>query len=253
MQAEAHHKVTASHLQRNAYLYVRQSSPRQVLENTESTARQYALRDRAVALGWRLERIVVIDHDQGHSGQTAAGRVGFQKLVADVSMGQVGLVLGLEVSRLARSSTDWTRLIEICALTDTLLLDEDGVYDPSQFNDRLLLGLKGTLSEVELHVLRARMVGGLMNKARRGELRSALPVGLVYGPDDRVALDPDQHVQDTVRLFFQTFRRTGSASATVRAFRTGGLHFPRRIRAGPHKDEICWGPLEHSQGAAGTT
>ena len=142
MQAEAHHKVTASHLQRNAYLYVRQSSPRQVLENTESTARQYALRDRAVALGWRLERIVVIDHDQGHSGQTAAGRVGFQKLVADVSMGQVGLVLGLVVSRLARSSTDWTRLIEICALTDTLLLDEDGVYDPSQFNDRLLLGLK---------------------------------------------------------------------------------------------------------------
>jgi len=168
MQAEAHHKVTASHLQRNAYLYVRQSSPRQVLENTESTARQYALRDRAVALGWRLERIVVIDHDQGHSGQTAAGRVGFQKLVADVSMGQVGLVLGLEVSRLARSSTDWTRLIEICALTDTLLLDEDGVYDPSQFNDRLLLGLKGTLSEVELHILRTRMVGGLMNKARRG-------------------------------------------------------------------------------------
>ena len=247
MHAEAHQKIMASHLQRSAYLYIRQSTPRQVLENTESTVRQYALRDRAVALGWPLERVVVIDHDQGHSGETTAGRVGFQKLVADVSMGQVGLVLGLEVSRLARSSTDWMRLLEICALTDTLLLDEDGVYDPSQFNDRLLLGLKGTLSEVELHVLRARMVGGLMNKARRGELRSALPVGLVYGPDDRVALDPDQHVQDTVRLFFQTFRRTGSASATVRAFRTGGLHFPRRIRSGPHKDEICWGPLEHSQ------
>src|SRR5213593_4947154 len=151
MNLELHHKITATHLQRQAYLYVRQSTLRQVLENTESTKRQYALRERAVALGWPLDRVVVIDSDLGQSGADS-DRLGFQQLVAAVGLGEVGVVLGLEVSRLARSSSDWHRLLEICALTDTLILDEDGIYDPSHFDDRLLLGLKGTMSEAELHV-----------------------------------------------------------------------------------------------------
>jgi Resolvase, N terminal domain len=161
MNAEVHQKVTASHLKRSAYLYVRQSTVRQVLENTESTERQYALRQRAIALGWPSESVIVIDSDLGHSGASSADREGFQKLVAEVGMGHAGIVLGLEVSRLARNSTDWHRLLEICALSDTLILDEDGIYDPAHFNDRLLLGLKGTMSEAELHVLRARLRGGL--------------------------------------------------------------------------------------------
>ena len=155
MNSLAHQKITASHLQRRAYLYVRQSTLRQVVENTESTVRQYALRERAVALGWPLDRIIVLDGDQGQSGASAADRAAFQTLVAEVGLGRVGLVLGLEVSRLARNNRDWHQLLEICALTQTLILDEDGVYDPSSFNDRLLLGLKGTMSEAELHVLRA--------------------------------------------------------------------------------------------------
>ena len=160
-------KVTPGHLSRLAYLYVRQSSLRQVQENCESTARQYDLKRRAQVLGWVAEQIVVIDEDLGLSGASAADRNGFQRLVAEVGLGRVGLVMGLEVSRLARNSTDWHRLLEICALTETLILDEDGIYDPSHFNDRLLLGLKGTMSEAELHMLRARMQGGLLNKARR--------------------------------------------------------------------------------------
>jgi DNA invertase Pin-like site-specific DNA recombinase len=164
-------KVTAAHLKRNAYLYIRQSTPRQVLENVESMKRQYALQQRAIALGWPAERIVVIDSDLGHSGASAVDREGFQKLVAEVGVGHAGLVIGLEVSRLARKSSDWHRLLEICALTGTLILDEDGLYDSAHFNDRLLLGLKGTMSEAELHVMQARMRGGLLNKAHRGELR----------------------------------------------------------------------------------
>jgi hypothetical protein len=164
MTGDAHQKVNAGHLKRNAYLYVRQSTLRQVFENTESTKRQYGLRQHAIALGWPAERITVIDNDLGQSGASAVGREGFQKLVTEVGLGKAGIVLGLEVSRLARNSTDWHRLLEICALTDTLILDEDGVYDPSHFNDRLLLGLKGTMSEAELHVLRARLQGGILNK-----------------------------------------------------------------------------------------
>lgn len=238
-------KVTPRHLQRTAYLYVRQSTLRQVIENTESTKRQYALRQRAIALGWPIERVIVIDCDQGQSGASAADRAGFQRLVTEVGLGRVGIVLGLEVSRLARSSTDWHRLLEICALTNTLILDEDGLYDPSHFNDRLLLGLKGTMSEAELHVLRARLRGGILNKARRGELKGPLPVGLVYDADDHVILDPDQQVQQALRLFFATFQRTGSAAATVRAFREQGLVFPRRVRAGLAKGALVWGPLLH--------
>jgi len=228
-----------------AYLYVRQSTLRQVFENTESTKRQYALRERAVALGWPLDRVVVIDSDLGQSGADS-DREGFQKLVAAVGMGEVGVVLGLEVSRLARNSSDWHRLLEICALTDTLILDEDGLYNPGQFNDRLLLGLKGTMSEAELHVLRARLIGGILTKASRGELEIGLPVGLVYAPDRKVVLDPDLQVQTALRAFFDTFRRVGSATATVRSFRERELLFPRRLRTGPHKGELCWAPLDNS-------
>ena len=174
---DTHQKVTTSHLKRNAYLYVRQSTLRQVFENTESTKRQYALRQHAIALGWAQDQIVVIDTDLGQSG-ASTDREGFQRLVTAVGMGQAGIVLGLEVSRLARNSTDWHRLLEICALTDTLILDEDGIYDPAHFNDRLLLGLKGTMSEAELHVLRARLDGGILNKAKRGELSHATTHGI---------------------------------------------------------------------------
>src|SRR5438046_7657684 len=204
MNLEMHNKIAATHLKRQAYLYVRQSTLRQVLENTESTKRQYALRERAIALGWALDQIVVIDSDLGQSGADS-DREGFQKLVAAVGLGEVGVVLGLEVSRLARSSVDWHRLLEICALTDTLILDEDGLYDPAHFNDRLLLGLKGAMSEAELHVIRARLQGGILNKAHRGELQCPLPVGLMYNPEGRQSLDPDEQVQDSIRFLFDAF------------------------------------------------
>lgn len=247
MNCDGHQKVTASHLQRDAYLYVRQSTLRQVLENTESTERQYALRQRAVALGWPTERVVVIDSDLGHSGASVADREGFQRLVSEVSLGRAGIVLGLEVSRLARNNADWHRLLEICALSDTLILDEDGLYDPSHFNDRLLLGLKGTMSEAELHVLRARLQGGVENKARRGELKMRLPTGLVYDEQDRLVLDPDAQVRQTFFTFFETFERTGTACATVRYFRQQGLLLPRRLRRGPKKGELVWIPLVHNE------
>jgi DNA invertase Pin-like site-specific DNA recombinase len=247
MTHDAHQKVKASHLKRNAYLYVRQSTLRQVLENTESTQRQYALRQNAAALGWPLERIIVIDTDLGQSGASAADREGFQRLVTEVSLGRAGIVLGLEVSRLARNSMDWHRLLEISALTDTLILDEDGVYDPAHFNDRLLLGLKGTMSEAELHVLRARLQGGIRNKARRGELFVRPPMGFVYNADGKLVVDPDQQVQQSVRLLFETFRRTGSAMAVVRVFAEQGLQFPRRVHTGPNKGDLTWAGLEHSR------
>lgn len=247
MTTDAHQKVTANHLKRNAYLYVRQSTIRQVFENTESTKRQYALRQHAVALGWPVENIIVIDSDLGQSGASAIDREGFQKLVAEVGVGKAGIVLGLEVSRLARNNTDWHRLLEICALTDTLILDEDGIYDPAHFNDRLLLGLKGTMSEAELHVLKARLQGGILNKARRGELQSPLPVGFTYDAEGRPVLDSDKQVQESLRVFFDTFRRTGSATATVKAFRQQGLAIPRRLKKGPHKGDLLWAQLTHSR------
>jgi DNA invertase Pin-like site-specific DNA recombinase len=244
MASEVPQKVRATHVQRNAYLYVRQSTLRQVFENTESTKRQYALKQRAIALGWPQERVVVVDTDLGQSGAAAADRKGFQKLVAEVGLGRAGLVMGLEVSRLARNSTDWHRLLEMCALSDTLILDEDGVYDPAHFNDRLLLGLKGTMSEAELHMLRARLLGGVLNKARRGELQCPLPIGFVYDTEDRVMLDPDRQIQESIRTFFRTFRRTGSATATVKEFRRKGLLFPRRTD-NRQKGETMWGSLLH--------
>jgi len=247
MHGEMPSKVTAAHLQRDAYLYVRQSTVRQVIENTESTQRQYALRDRAVALGWPVERVHVIDCDLGHSGASTVDREGFQKLVAEVGMGRVGIVLGLEVSRLARNCADWHRLLELCALSGTLILDEDGLYDPNDFNDRLLLGLKGTMSEAELHLIRARLRGGILSKARRGELALALPVGLVYDDEGRVQLDPDAQVRESLARLFQTFRRTGTAFGTVKAFRTHKLLFPRRLRGGPCKGQLAWGELSFTR------
>lgn len=236
-------KINAEHLNRTAYLYVRQSTVRQVFENTESTKRQYGLRQRAVALGWPQERIEVIDTDLGQSGSSAVDRQGFQKLVAEVGLGRAGIVMGLEVSRLARNCTDWHRLIEICALSNTLILDEDGIYDPTEFNDRLLLGLKGTMSEAETHLLRARLRGGLLNKARRGELCCHLPVGLVYDDRHQVILDPDKQVQQSLRLLFETFFRTGTAHRIAKHFRHHGVLFPRRVLAGPEKGKVIWGPL----------
>ena len=236
-------KVTANHLKRDAYLYVRQSTLRQVAEHGESTQRQYALRDRAIAAGWPIERVHVIDRDLGKSGSSTAARDGFQQLVSEVALGKAGIVMGLEVSRLARNSADWHRLIELCALATTLILDEDGIYDPAGFNDRLLLGLKGTMSEAELHILKARMRGGQLNKARRGELEMCPPVGLVYRTDGTIGLDPDTQVQNAIR----TFERTGSAVQTVRFFREQGLLFPRRLRTGPNKGDLLWALPQHAR------
>ena len=242
---DPHHKVTPRHLALRAYLYIRQSTLRQVHENAESTRRQYALSERARALGWGEEQIIVVDSDQGQSGSTA-DRVGFQNLVSEVGLGHAGLVMGLEVSRLARNSADWHRLLEICALTDTLILDEDGLYNPSHFNDRLLLGLKGTMSEAELHVLRARLQGGLLNKARRGELKIPLPIGYVYDEQSRVVLDPDAQVQEAIRRLFATFVRVGSALATAKAFRKEKILFPHRtpVRGPRHQSPTVWKDLD---------
>ena len=235
-------KVTSQHLNLRAYLYVRQSTLRQVIDNNESTKRQYALKDKALKLGWSKEQLTVIDCDLGESGASTM-RDGFTHMVADVGLGRVGIVMGLEVSRLARNSRDWQHLLEICALTQTLILDEEGIYNPACFNDRLLLGLKGTISEAELHVIRARMQGGLKAKAKRGELRMRLSVGYVYDIKDRVVLDPDQRVQDTLRLFFSTYKRLSSMAATVREFNKKGILFPSRLFFGPRKGEVVFKKL----------
>jgi DNA invertase Pin-like site-specific DNA recombinase len=247
MNREPHQKVTPRHLKRAALLYVRQSTMRQVFENTESTKRQYALRDRAVALGWPRDAIVVVDGDLGHTATAAGDREGFERVVTEVGMGRVGMVLGLEVSRLARNSSDWHRLLEICALTETLILDEDGVYDPAHFNDRLLLGLKGQMSEAEIYVMKARLHGGILSKALRGELPVPLPTGLVYDTQRKVQRDPDQQVQESFTFLFTTFDRTGSATATMKAFRKNEVLFPRRVRKGPQKGALIWEPLHHQR------
>ncbi|MGO9150623.1 MAG: recombinase family protein [Acidimicrobiales bacterium] len=238
-------KVSTDHLRRDAYLYVRQSSLYQVANNTESSRRQYDLRSRAVALGWPSDRVIVIDIDQGHSGASAADREGFQRLVAEVSLGRAGIVLGLECSRLARNNADWHRLLQLCALSNTLICDEDGLYDPGAINDRLLLGLKGTMSEAELHFLRSRLQGGILAKASRGELVLRLPVGFAYDPCDAVVLDPDEGVRQAIKHLFSTFEATGSATAVVKAFSAEGLTFPARHSSGPHAGELYWVRLRH--------
>jgi DNA invertase Pin-like site-specific DNA recombinase len=238
-------KVTAAHLSRRALLYIRQSSLKQVIHNTESAIRQYDLRGKAISLGWPSDQITVIDIDQGHSGASAADREGFQQMVAEVSLGRAGIVLGLECSRLARNSADWHQLLELCGMTGTLICDEDGLYDPGNFNDRLLLGLKGTMAESELHFIQARLRGGQLSKARRGELIMPLPVGLVYDAAGHVILDPDTAVRGALAHLFTTFEATGSATACVKAFRAAGLLFPWRHLKGPRKGETDWKPLAH--------
>jgi DNA invertase Pin-like site-specific DNA recombinase len=240
MTQQLNEKITASHLKRLAYCYVRQSTLKQVFENTESTKRQYALRDQAIALGWPVVQIITVDSDLGETATSVVDRQGFQKLVTEVSLGRVGLVMGLEVSRLARNNADWARLLEICAITDTLILDEEGIYNPRDFNDRLLLNMKGTFSEIELHVLRSRLRGGILSKARRGELKTRLPTGFVYDHNDKVIIDPDKQIQQSIRLFFDIFQRTGAAFATVKAFATDDMKFPCRMHLGPDKGKVKW-------------
>jgi DNA invertase Pin-like site-specific DNA recombinase len=221
-------KVTEAHRRRRAVVYVRQSTLAQIERNVESSARQYALRERAVELGWPAESVAVVDEDTGRSGTSAEGRIGFKELVAEVGLGHVGLVLALEVSRLARSSADWHQLLDLCALTGTLIADADGIYSPADFNDRLLLGLKGTMSEAELHLIRARLDGGLRNKAERGELRLALPVGLDRDEDGRITLSADEQVRHAIERVFVLWRRLGSARQVVMELIAEGQLLPRR-------------------------
>ena len=234
--------------QKMAYVYLRQSTMGQVRHHQESTARQYALKDRALSLGWQSDQIRVLDADLGLSGTQTNNRQDFKTLVADVSLEKVGAVFALEASRLSRSCSDWHRLLEICALTATLLVDEDGCYDPADFNDQLLLGLKGTMSQAELHFIRARLQGGKRNKARRGELRFPLPVGYVYGEEPgSVLIDPDQEVCRAVELIFELFRQTGSAYGVVRHFAQHHLRFPKRAYGGIWNGKLLWGTLKHGR------
>jgi DNA invertase Pin-like site-specific DNA recombinase len=240
-------KIRPEHHARQALIYVRQSTLTQVREHTASTARQYDLTQRARDLGWAAQDIVVIDQDQGRSGASASGRDGFQQLVAAVGLGQAGAVLSLEASRLARNNGDWYRLLELCALTDTVVIDEEGVYDPGQYTDRLLLGFLGTMSEAELHWLRQRLLGGKREKAQQGTLRFRPPTGLVFDPAGRLVRDPDEEVQHAVRLVFDLFARHGSALAVVKHFRQHGLQFPTRGWGGNRAGELEWQPLRHSR------
>src|ERR1700731_189955 len=223
-------KINTTHLSRLAYVYLRQSSAAQVEHNRESTARQYALVTKAAELGWPAQQVLVIDEDLGVFGAGTVVRSGFARLTAEVALGHVGIVLGLEVSRLARNNADWYRLLDLCGLTDTLIGDADGIYHPAMFNDRLLLGLKGTMSEAELHVLRARLNGGIRNKAARGELRRGLPVGFVWGEaDGEVRFHPDEAIVTSVRNVFARFAETGSARRVWLWFRSEGLTFPLQM------------------------
>src|SRR4051812_35898313 len=224
--------VTARHLSRKAVIYVRQSSPHQVLTNQESLRLQYALRQRARELGWQEASIEVIDADLGLSGAAAAHRRGFKDLIARVTLGEVGIVLSSEVTRLARNCSDWYPLLDLCGYRACLIADRDGVYDPGSLNGRLLLGLKGTMSELELHLLRGRLTAGLLSKAARGELALQLPAGLVRDADGRVTKDPDREVRDRLALIFATFLEQGSVAKVMRSFRSRQLAVPRRDRFG---------------------
>jgi DNA invertase Pin-like site-specific DNA recombinase len=238
MMSDAALKITSSHLQRAAFVYIRQSSASQVEHNRESTLRQYALAQRAMALGWSEQQVSVVDEDLGLSGASAAHRGGFARMTAEVALGHVGIILGLEVSRLARNNSDWYRLLDLCSMTDTLIGDADGVYNTALFNDRLLLGLKGTMSEAELHILRARLDGGIRNKAARGGLRRGLPTGLVWGEaDGEVRLHPDEAVVGALRTVFSRFSELGSARRVWLWFREENLSFPLQMH---HGEQIRW-------------
>jgi DNA invertase Pin-like site-specific DNA recombinase len=240
-------KISEDHRSKPAYIYIRQSTIAQVRHHQESTERQYALREKALELGWSETAIRTLDRDLGVSGAQTTGREDFKTLVADVSMRQVGAVFALEVSRLARSNLDWHRLLELCALTQTLVIDEDGCYDPADFNDGLLLGLKGTMAQAELHFLRARLLGGKINKAKKGELRVPLPVGFCYDEQNRIILDADEEVRGAVALVFRLFRETGSAYGVVQQFAQLGLRFPKRAYGGAWAGKIVWGRLTHGR------
>lgn len=233
-------KLQPWHGERLAVVYVRQSTPQQVLDHQESTRLQYGLAARARDLGWAADRILVIDDDLGKSGSSAAGRLGFQRLVSEVSLDHVGLILGVEMSRLARSCKDWHQLLELCALFRTLIADLDGIYDPAQYNDRLLLGLKGTMSEAELHILKQRMQQGRLSKARRGELAVPLPIGYVRRASGEVAFDPDEQAQHVVRLIFRKFEELGTLNAVLRYLVRHHVQLGVRVREGVGKGELEW-------------
>lgn len=240
-------KVRSEHLNRMAIVYIRQSTLTQVRFNRESTERQYALQEKALSLGWAQEQIQVIDEDLGISGSGRSQRQGFQQLVAKVSLGEVGGIFGLEVSRLARSSAELLRLLELCGLFGTIVVDEDGIYDLCDFNDRLILGFKGTMSEAELHFLKTRMLGGKKNKAKKGELRFPLPVGYVYDADGQTIMDPDEEVQIAVHNVFKAFRASGSAYGVVQYFAQNNLRFPKRAYGGAWAGKLIWGRITHSR------
>src|SRR5215467_4806750 len=245
-------KMADHHLARQACIYIRQSRPGQVRFNQESKERQYNLANQAKALGWMPERIRILDGDLGHSGEQATHRDDFKTLVSDVAMGQVGAIFSLEASRLARSNKDWHRLLELCAITKTLVFDGDGCYDPADFNDGLVLGIKGQFAQAELHIIRARLHGAKLNKAQKGELRFPVPVGFVYD-GDKIVLDPDQEVQGAVRAVFELFEQENSAYGVVQRFHQLGLRFPRRAYGGAWDGKLIWGRLTHSRviGGAG--
>ena len=240
-------KLREDHLKRQALIYIRQSTLLQVRDNTGSTARQYDLAKRAQQLGWPEDRITVIDQDQGQSGASSIDRDGFEQLITDVGLGRAGAVFSLEASRLARSCSDWYRLLEICALSDTLVIDDTEVYDPGQYNDRLLLGFRGTMSEAELHWLRNRLIGGKRAKAERGELRFRPPTGYVYDAANRLVFDPDEEIQHAVRLLFECFEQTGSALAVVKHFAKHKLRFPTRSWGKEADNEVIWKSLSHAR------
>jgi DNA invertase Pin-like site-specific DNA recombinase len=240
-------KIQATHRERQAAVYIRQSDPKQVLKNRESGVNQRALRERLLELGWKKNQVVLIDEDQGQSGKHAVARAGFQALVADVSLRKVGIIMGYEVSRLSRNNADWQQLLQLCALFDTLIGDADGIYDPRDFNDRLLLGIKGTISEAELHSLRLRLNAGRLSKAKRGELVHHLPTGLVREVDGTVQLHPDQAVQGRIRLVFAKFRELGSVSQVLRYLAKHDLKLPRWQTWGVHAREVLWkGPSSYA-------
>ncbi|MBA3558880.1 MAG: recombinase family protein [Gemmatimonadaceae bacterium] len=233
-------KIQPCHQERLAIVYVRQSTQQQVLDNRESTARQYALVDQAVQLGWSPDQVEVIDDDQASSGATAEGRQGFHRLLAEVGLDHVGLILGIELSRLARSNKDWHQLIELCGIFRTLLADQDGLYDPTDYNDRLLLGLRGMMSEAELHVLRGRMYQAALNKACRGELVILPPIGYVKRHSGELAIDPDEQVQSVVHLIFETFDRLGTVRGVARFLHEHDIKMPIRPHAGPNRGNLEW-------------
>lgn len=233
-------KLGSDHRDRLAVVYIRQSTPQQVLHHQESTRLQYGLKARAVALGWPESRILVIDDDLGKSGASIEGRTGFQRLVSEVSLNHVGIILGVEMSRLARSCKDWHHLLEVCALFGTLIADLDGIYAPGDYNDRLLLGLKGTMSEAELHIIKQRMVQGKLQKARRGELGMHLPIGYVRRPSGEIRLDPDEQVQHVVGLVFRKFEELGTLHSVLRYLVQHNVQIGIRAHGGPGKGDLEW-------------